>query len=225
MLINIDFRLIEVSAELHALEEHLITIENTISHIEKSENEKLKARLTSEGLSPGDDDWEYAGQEYAHHIGITVPRMFRGPFLVSLYSVYESAVTEVARLIQKRLGQAIALNDLRGDFLDRAKKYFRNILDFELITHEGEWQNIVILSHLRNAIAHANGRMELLNPDLQKKISAICKSTAGVSVRDGYLVLEPVATEQFLRTIRSVLEDLVKRYKRWDDKLMSDESP
>ena len=40
-----------------------------------------------------------AMQEHDELIEFPLPRLFRGPFLVALYAVYESAVTEVSQLM------------------------------------------------------------------------------------------------------------------------------
>jgi len=98
-------------------------------------------------------------QEYSDHI-ISPPKVFPWTFLVALYAVYESAVTEIARLIQVGQSQYISLNDIKGEFLDRAKKYYKHILQFELYSKEKEWPRIKMLSELRNAFAHANGRLK-----------------------------------------------------------------
>jgi len=122
MKINLDFRLLDVSLELHALEEYLDTIEKQIENINKSEELILEAAKSEDNLTPDDPEWHEAHQIYYQRIDFLIPRFFRGPYLVSLYAVYETAVTEIARLIQKGQEQSLSLNDIRADdFLDRAK--------------------------------------------------------------------------------------------------------
>jgi hypothetical protein len=137
--------------------------------------------------------------------------------LVSLYAIYESAVTEIASLIQKQKSITISINDLRNDFLDRAKKYFKNILYFELCPVKIVWQRIAMLSVLRNAIAHANGRIEMLKPEIKRKIISWEKQKVGISLIDGFVIIEESFLRNTLELVSASLNDLIERYKKWDD--------
>ena len=146
-----------------------------------------------------------------------MPRFFRAPFLVVLYAVYESAVIEVARFVQERQSQPISIDDLRGDLLERAKKYYTHILKFDLCVNQKDWHRIMMLSELRNAIAHANGRVEMLNQGARKKITAWEKQEIGLSTYHGYIIIEPELAKNLLESVWSSLTDLVDRFKKWDD--------
>ena len=93
---------------------------------------------------------------------------------MSLYAVYESVVIEIADLIRDKQSQQIKIDDLRGNFLEKAKKYYKHILQFDLYSNEKAWQQIKMLSELRNAFAHANGRMDRLKPKPKKKLNSGC---------------------------------------------------
>ena len=108
-----------------------------------------------------------ARQNYEWRIN-ALSLFFRGTFLVSLYAVYESVVIEIADLIRDKQSQQIKIDDLRGKFLEKAKKYYKHILQFDLYSNEKAWQQIKMLSELRNAFAHANGRMDRLKPKPKK---------------------------------------------------------
>ena len=59
-----DPRLLELSGELFALEEHLQLIESQIEHIRKTKCLRIKAQFSKEGLSPEDPEWHQALDEY-----------------------------------------------------------------------------------------------------------------------------------------------------------------
>ena len=169
-LTKYDFRVLEIQSELYALEEHLETIEAQMDRIQRKERLRFDTFVKGERLSPEDIEWHQAIDDYTEHIEFLLPRFFRGPFLVSLYAVYESAVTEIAVLMQKELSTGISIKDIRGDFLERSKKYYKHILKFNLCPENKAWQRVKMLAELRNAFAHANGRMEMLKPESKKKI-------------------------------------------------------
>ena len=136
---------------------------------------------------------------------------------MALYAVYESTVTEIGRLIQGKQSQKISINDLKGDFLSRAKKYFKHILKFELCSDENEWQKVKMLSELRNAFAHANGRLDMLNEKSRKFIKNWAQQELGISTHSGYVICEENMVDEIFGATRSSLEDLIDRYKQWDD--------
>jgi hypothetical protein len=215
-----DFRLLEVSGELYALEDHLKLIEDQMEHIQKTERQRVDSYIRSEGLSPEDPAWHQALDEYTDRIEFLIPRFFRGPFLVALYAVYESTVTEIAGLIQQKQSQRISMNDLRGDFLERAKKYYKHILKFDLYVEDKAWGRVKMLSELRNAFAHVNGRMEMLNENSRRTIKNWERQKAGITTYSGFIVCDAKIVYDIFQVVRTSLEDLVARYKVCADKQM-----
>lgn len=212
--------MLDIDLELSALDYHLKLLEEHIKNKTAFERLLLQKKIDDLRLSPDDPDWQYLHQEFYHLEDFLLPRLFRVPFLVSLYAVYESAVIEIASNIQKQKGITISINDLRGDFLERAKKYFKGIIDFKLCSDRA-WQKITMLSVLRNAIAHANGRMEMLKIEIKTKIKTWEKQKVGVSIVDGFVVVDESFTRETLSLVSSSLNNLVERYKNWDDNLVS----
>ena len=75
-----DFRLLDASIELDALEEHLQLIKRQMEHIERTVRRKTETYICKEGLCPDDPEWHIAWQNYNYRID-SLPRFFRGPFL------------------------------------------------------------------------------------------------------------------------------------------------
>ena len=213
MKINVDFRLLDVSLELHALEDHYELIEKQISHLSHAEKATLDEYRKKENLTPENPEWDFARQECDHKVEFLLPRFFWGPFIVSLYAVLETSVIEIARLIQQTQKQGIAINDLRGDFLERAKKYYKNVLKFELCSDDNAWQRIKILAEVRHAIAHANGRLDMLKENTKRKIKALEKQNLGISSYYNYLLVDSYFAKETFSKVRFLLESLVERYK------------
>ena len=81
------------------------------------------------------DDSEEFGRLLRDHLirtDIGLSRMFRGPFLISLWSVVEDGVTEVAIRLELEHGLTVRLNDMSGGFLQRAESYFEHELGLPL---------------------------------------------------------------------------------------------
>lgn len=211
----LDFRLLEIESELFALDYHLNLIEEQIRNKEAFERLLLEKRIKKLGLTHDNLDWQIEHYEFNRIVDFLLPRFLRSTFLVSLYAVYESAVIEIAKLIQKQKGFPISINDLRDNFLNRSKKYYQ-IMGVQLSSDEA-WERITMLSDLRNAIAHANGRIEMLKRDIQEKIRKWENQKIGIYSMNGFLIFEESFLRETLRLVSSSLNDLVERYKAWDD--------
>ena len=207
----IALRLIDVSLELSILKEQLRLIEEQIEQgSQKAESELVTHRLA---LPPDDEDeWFLLAQLRDFQIEVVLPRILRGPFLVTLFSVYESSVTEVAGLIQEKQGMRISLDDLKGDLLKRAKKYYKDVLNFKLYASNVNWTRLKKLSLLRNAIAHSNGRMNMISARTGETILGI----EGVNGESGYVIVDGALLRKAFALVNDELEDLMARYREWD---------
>ena len=204
----IDFTLLEVSTELGILEDHLELIEEQIQRGRKAAKRELAAK--GRELSFDDEaEWDLLHQEYRFQVHFLLPRSLRCPFLITLFAVYESAVKEIAGLIQKRQGGQISIDDLKGDLLSRAKKYYRHVLHFELSKSNQHWERLTILFDLRNAIAHTNGRLDRLTKKRREKILNI----EGVESTMDRVVVNGTFLRETFTMVKDDLEGLVARYK------------
>ena len=211
MPLMIDFRLLELSMDISTLESHIDLIEKQIVQGEEAAEREFQDRLR-ESNAQGEDQWDLLHQEKYFRVEFVLPRVLRGPFLVTLFSVYETAMTEIAKLIQARRGIQSSLDDRRGDLLRRAKKYYSNVPDFELSKDNQHWERLTQLSRLRNAIAHSNGRLNMIPREIKEKLLKI----DGVSDRFGYIVVDENFLRQTFTMVKDELEGLVARYKKWD---------
>ena len=136
---------------------------------------------------------------------------------MSVYAAYESTVTEIADLIRDRKSQGITIKDLRGDFLQQAKRYYQHILRFELCSNEETWEQIRMLRDLRHAYAHANGRLELLKRPHQRRIEGWMEQDRGISIHYDYIICEASTVDEIFRAVRGSLDCLIARYKDWEN--------
>ena len=211
-----DYGLDDIRVELFALEDFLALVEKQIDSLRQTAEVVLDADISRQRLSPDDGEWLLARSEYDEHVEVFRPRFFRGPFLVALYAVHEAAVTEIAGLMQKKQGRNESL-DGRRDFLGHAKRYFEQTLHFELCPDNTAWERLKMLSELRNAIAHTNGRVDLLKKSSQEKIQEWEKKNIGIEVISGYITVSSDFLHEVFRHVRGSLEDLMGRYWQWAD--------
>ena len=208
----IDLRLVEVAIDLSTLNEQVKLIEEHISQAEETARNKLETGL---GSLTSHDDYDYESQmlnhEHDYLVEILLPRVYRSPFIVVLFAVYEATVKEIASLIQKGQGEEISLDDLKGDFLTQAKKYYLNVLHFKLSRNESHWKRLRVLYQVRNVIAHANGRSEMTSSEQKKLLRK-----EGLAHGYGWVLVGKSFLAEMYSVVGEDLSDLVARYKAWD---------
>ena len=122
-------------------------------------------------------------------------------------------MTQIASLIQKKKGQICSLDGIRsGDFLDRAKKYYQNVLTFELCKNNQSWERLKILAELRHTIAHANGHLEMVKESKKRKIEQWIENGIGIEDYDGDIVVTRSFVKETFELVKATLEDLGARY-------------
>ena len=212
-----DFRLLDISIEIYALKSHFDTIEKQIDYIETHDREIVEKTIEEEELNSDTPEWHELVQEYEHKVHVELPRFFRNPFLVSLYSTYETAIIEIAGKIQKKKELKLSIKDINArSFLEQAKKYYKHVLDFPLFEDNNNWAKIRVLSDLRNAISHTNGRLDLIKEGLRNDIKSHSNNGYSISFTANYMLVEKELAEELLNAVVDSLEKLVARYKSWD---------
>src|SRR3989442_1351355 len=127
--------------------------------------------------------------------------------------MYEAGVTSIARYIRDKRGAGRTLNDLRGDFLDRARRYFTDVLQFPLHAPTTDWDVLRKITGIRHAFAHANGRVSDLNQDLRSKVESWCKTDPNLRLEDECLIADTAFGKQALALVQGLIKDLIARTK------------
>ena len=161
-------------------------------------------------------------QEYDHQIDFVIPYMLRGPFLISMWAAYELAVGEISELVRKKQGQGTSLADMNArGFPGCAKEYYRQMIPFPLYTSTQLWERLTLLYALRNAMAHANGRLDLVNTARYKSQArqiqdAISKNKVGVKDYSGFIIVSGEFLRETFKIVKDELSGLMDRYTQWD---------
>lgn len=74
-----------------------------------------------------------------------------------------------------------------------------------------EYLDILLL--VRNAVAHSNGRIEVIKPRALQKIRSWEKTHKGLSTDSQYLTFTAAFVEEMTKAVTASLEDLIKRVK------------
>ena len=210
MKVNIDFRLLEARLDVDILGIHLDLIERQIRESREEAKHQLKAAEYSSDYDYA--DWLVLEQELRWKTDFALPRILYNSFLVSLFTVYETVTTEIAHNLQRKYRIDSSLDEVaEHSFLDRAKEYYHRVLLFDLWATNRGWMRLKDLAYLRNAFAHANGRIEMIQSRGFK-----IKKIKGVDHRYGYILVRGSFVRETFSMVTAELEGLITRYREWD---------
>lgn len=213
--IQIDFRFVELGYELWGLERYREVLEEQVKFLRDQKEIQAKAWLKQEGICPGNAGYHIAMQEVSELVDGVVPRFYRGPFLVALWSIFESGMEEISRYVSEKRGAGLRLRDIYGRTPeDKWRKYFEYVLDYDLRIDESSWKRLEELRALRNALAHSNGRVGLLKDDLSNKIKRWAEENRGIYIHLDFVTVSQKYAKEANDLVQNLLTDLISRVKR-----------
>jgi hypothetical protein len=209
---DLDDPLLEASCEVYAVQDYYESLEGQIDRVQRMLKLKLDTQLKTQNLTPDDPEWHEAIQEYDHWVDFLLPRFFRGPFLVSLYALYESIVAEIATTIQT-LNPALECfksfkKKVRLNSLEVFRQYYSKVLEIDICPNKTTWNQLLVLMKFRHAVAHANGRIASIHPEKFKtEIVEMARDIPRVDTYSGYITFG----KQFVAdTTQIVLNELLR---------------
>ncbi|MES2824366.1 MAG: hypothetical protein V4732_12240 [Pseudomonadota bacterium] len=191
-----------VWAELYLFNAYLKNLESSVTSI--GEN-----FITSEfsSLAQVDDHYRVQIQSIAE---IELPNMLKLPYIVSLYSFYESSVDQLIGFLTKLNNHAIKLSDLGGHNSNTAKynKYIKHILKLDFQFSESFMNALSKITKIRNFIVHANGNIEYLSSEKVKEIHLVLKEDCRLSLIENKLNVN----FEYLLGITEIINGEVERF-------------
>lgn len=201
--------LVEIEYEFIILENQLDLIEEQMQTLIKKSEHVLEAKRKVTNYYPENPEWHEDQREHYEFVDYILPRIFHNSYLVSLWAGFESTLTELSKLINKREDIRLRLDELRGGFIDRADKFYDIFLNIQLFEDDLQKKRIKDVYEVRNLIAHANGRIE---SSKKRRIEKFEKHE-GVDVYQGSIVLSKIFNKKAYSEIKSVVNSLLLKYK------------
>ncbi len=153
MIINM-FRL-ETEGLFRGLADYHQVLEAQIPILQAKEYDSVQNWAEEAGIEDALLDLEVDDLRWAYDYYF--PRSLRYSFVVLLFLVVEKQLTEFCKTMHVRHNLPIKVNDLKGDFIERAKTYIHKLAGISPVTG---WAKIEDLSVVRNCIVHTMGDVE-----------------------------------------------------------------
>ena len=194
-------------------------LQKALAHLEE-ELERAAAQITvrlrashqrlAENLHP--EDREYEIYDLDHTINVLLPRVVRGGFILTIWSVFEVAVRDLAEYAYHE--RALTLSFRRGDILKELERVFTQNLGIPAFPDPSVRERLKELREFRHALVHHNGLVNQLPQSLQRS-DTYGYSAIGLhlfeDLRHQYVVPKAEFVHRALALISAYLLDLSER--------------
>ncbi|AZE61385.1 MULTISPECIES: hypothetical protein [Pseudomonas fluorescens group] len=205
---------IDIKYEMSLMKEYLNHMEAGIESVK----DKYLAR--EETIHASAEYFEYSHIYVVAEYGLA--RFVRQPFVVSIYSLYESSFNRLMDYAQKKEERKLSHRDIANSsnsYASKINKYVEHVLNFKYQLTSSEMGRLKILAEIRNLIAHGNGSILSLPKEKLDKLKTLEDRRIGVAVEFNELRIEHAFLVENFELVASVLKRFMDHIEqRYDQK-------
>lgn len=206
----VDFRYVEVEAELWALEQMLGGVEPAIKRLGRAYERSTFAELERLGWAGDPAERSFAWQRTDDVRNFVLPYQLRSGFLVVLWVAYELCLGGIGVELAGKLGIGVSR---RGFSPERAGARFKR-LGIELEPDSNRLARIQDLYAIRTAIVHASSRRDGMAPEQWNELLVIAsRHPVRIDESRGVLMPGPAYSTAAYADVAATLRGLVARAK------------
>lgn len=134
------------------------------------------------------------------------PSILRNSFLVSCYSYLEERLYYFCEDLRDKHNLPLKVTDLKGNALERVKKYFTKLGKIDI---PDNWEEILSINDIRNCIVHNEGRIDSGDQKRDIKIQDYIDGRSDIKYdRDKKIILDKEYCVHVLGSIQNLFEAL-----------------
>lgn len=139
------------------------------------------------------------------------PGLQRRSALITLFSFFEHELNKLCSLFQTTEKYELALREVAGTGVDRARTYLSKVAALDLKKAAGQWNEVKNIQMVRNLLVHADGRLpgtDEADRGGVRKYVASCVSLGGqteISIHAGYLEHVLGAFDAYFREVHTAI--------------------
>jgi len=189
---------------INCIEGYLATLEDFLESELRKNSEMIKQLGdTSEENIDYYGFWDGEGRLLSYEY----PRLLRNSFLVTCYSYLEERLHYFCDELRNEKKLPLNVSDLKGNALDRAKKYIKKLADVEI--QNDIWEEMLNMTNIRNCIVHSEGRINTGDEKKDSKIRNYIDKRSDISSdSDGTIRLTKEYCQHVLDEIRELFKAL-----------------
>jgi hypothetical protein len=140
--------MVDAKTELDVLKEYILHMDNSIQ-------EARMACQTSDQEAPL--SLESIADDYSDLLAEPFPRLLHTGIIISIVIFLENELNFLANSLRKTEKLRISINDLKGSFIEKFKKYCLHVAKFPFPVSDQNWEDLHGVLEIRNCLVHNNG--------------------------------------------------------------------
>lgn len=201
----LDLKYYEHFGKLHDFKKYLELME---AQLEEAKRLSSSTEFAGYDLSDPEQENEYLSLKGQHddYYDENLGGIFHRSFIISFYSYIELWFEGLCRIVQKTDGRTrLLLKDLKGDSLERVNRYLEIVLAIK-ISDTPEWGFIRDLKRVRNCLVHADGVIERVSSnDDKKRLWKLVEGNSDGGKSSGITVDEPLRVLMKIKDERRIM--------------------
>lgn len=155
---------------------------------------------------------DYLESELGRQLSYDFPSIHRNSFLVSCCSYLEEQLYYFCEDLRDKHNLPLKVSDLKGNALERVKKYFTKLGKIDI---PANWEEILSISDIRNCIVHNEGRIDSGNQKKDRKIQDYIDRRSDIKYdKDKKIILDKEYCVHVLDSIRTLFEAFYSNSRR-----------
>lgn len=200
------------SSRMASLDVARKAMENQLSFIKDQGESQLRAKLKKFSHEMAEDDITYEKYKIKSEVEELFPKLFRGGFLISLWSVFEACIKDIAEYVRQQKDFPFNLQDIRsGDFLDQTYKFFFKLLAVDPFPDTHVKKKLRELKEFRNVFAHHNGSTEQL-PDALRSETEEGYRRKGILIHSDLHHQYAAPTKEYVEDALNTIKDFLESF-------------
>lgn len=198
------------SLRMTGLQQVREAIEEQLEHLKGQHTIRLDARLEREARVMADEDIKYEQHQLKNTVDELFPKVLRGGFIVSLWSVFEACVKDLAEYTRREKKLPFGLQELRAEnFLNQMDLFFSRTLNLTVFPDKDLRTRLNEIMNFRHALAHHDGSVDKLPNTLYCKSESEYKNKGLYVYKDlhhSYAVPSAEYAKESLDSVKKFLE-------------------
>lgn len=192
----------------NAIKSRLTAIKHLYERVEYSheqESRELQALIETASVESNEHGLPAIELQFLKHYS----RFHRNSTILVCYSILESNMVAICDRYEKQRNLPIALDDLKGQGINRCKDYLEKfgIVDFNNPEIKKYWEKLPVLNKLRNCIAHAEGNISKFT----KLKADTINGEVGLSIQHNHVEIDTKYIMSSIDRIQGLLLSLLNK--------------
>lgn len=210
--LDVDLRFAIIRMATHFAKRHAEVALSQLSSSKQGIRRFILEELRGSGYEDDEAIRDVAHHEI-HHLEDEMPRLHKYGLLFVLFSTYEAVVKRLPGYVGHWTIADVTAGPGDG-LIGKVRRFYADHVGVPLFADGVQEKLVRHLHDVRNAIGHATGRIDLLNPKVCARLRERCVSEDGLRVVGGDLQMSSAYVRRAAEGLDQAVRDMIRRLER-----------